>query len=80
MATDKKKEVKMKDLNLGLKLNAMDDKFLEFQNIISIFDDMTVFEAKDHIEGMRGELDVFQRDEMHERPLSTLKTKWADEL
>lgn len=77
---ERMKEVKMSELKLGLKLNTMDDRFVEFGNIVSLFDDMTVFEAKDHIEGMRGEVDIWKRDEDHARPFSELQVKWSDEL
>ncbi len=41
---------------------------------------MSVFDAKDAIEGMRGEIDTFIVDEMRERKLESLKVKWLDEL
>ena len=37
-------------------------------------------EAKTNIEGMRGEIDKFITDEMRERSLGSLKTKWIDQL
>lgn len=77
---ERMKDAKMKDLNLRLKLDAMSDNFLAFQDIVGVFDDMTVFQAKDHIEGMRGEIDVWKADEDRARPLAELKTKWIDEL
>lgn len=77
---ERMKEVKMKDLNLTLKLDAMSDQFVQFRDIIELFDDMTVFEAKDNIEGMKGEIELWRQDEDRERKLSELKTKWIDEL
>lgn len=74
------KEVKMSDLKLGLQLVATDDRFLDFQNIVSIFDDMSVYEAKDHIEGLRGEIELWKGDEDKQRPLSSLVTKWLDQI
>ncbi len=77
---EKMKEVKMSELKLGLKLDAMSDQFVPFQEIVSLFDDMTVFEAKDNIEGLKGEIEIWKQDETRERKLSDLKTKWIDEI
>jgi hypothetical protein len=74
------KTTKMKDLNLSLKLDAMSDNFIQFRDIITLFDDMTVFDAKDNIEGLKGEIEIWKQDESRERKLSDLKTKWIDEL
>lgn len=74
------KDVKMSELKLGLKLEATSDQFLQFQELVLLFDDMTVFEAKDHIEGLRGEIDLWKQDENRERKLSDLKVKWIDDL
>ncbi len=77
---DTMKTTKMKDLNLSLKLDAMSDQFIQFRDIITLFDDMTVFEAKDNIEGLKGEIALWQQDEARARKLSELKTTWIDEL
>lgn len=76
----KMKEFTIKDLDLGVKLDAMNDKFLENQKLLALFNDVTVFDAKDYIEGMRNEIALFQRDEMKQRPLSSLKVTWLDEI
>lgn len=74
------KEKKIKDLALVDKLDQTNPKFAEMSALLGIFSDYTVFDAKDQIEGMRGELALFITDEMKERPLSSLKTKWVDQL
>lgn len=74
------KEKNIKDLELSTKLDAASDKFLENAKLLELFNDMSVFEAKEYIEGMRHELDTFIMDEMKERPLSSLKVKWIDEV
>ncbi len=74
------KTTKMKDLNLTLKLDAMSDQFLPFSELVQLFDEQTVFEAKDNIEGLKGEIALWQQDESRERKLADLKTKWIDEL
>lgn len=74
------KEKKLKDLNLATKLDAMSDTFAENRDLLELFDTMSVFEAKDYIEGMRNEIALFQREEWKSRPLSSLQVKWIDEL
>lgn len=74
------KEKSIKDLNLGSKLDAMNDKFLENQKLLDLFTEMSVYDAKDYIEGMKAEIDTFLTDEMKERPLSSLKVKWVDQV
>ena len=74
------KNKSVKDLNLQLKLDAMSDKFLENQELLNLFQDLSVFDAKDYIEGMRNEISLFLREEQKERSLSSLKVKWIDEL
>lgn len=73
------KEVKMKDLNLLSKLEVSSDKYIEYQKLLSLFDEMSVFEAKDIIEGMRGEIDLFKVEEFKERPLASLKVTWVED-
>lgn len=71
---------RMKDLpfkELGLVDKVDMDKY---KPVIEIFNEMNIFDAKDHIEGMRREIELFKQDEFRDRPLSSLKTKWADEL
>lgn len=74
------KEKHLKDLGLTTKLDAQSDKFLENQKLLGLFSEMSVFEAKEYIEGMRNEIDTFLTDEMKERPLSSLKVKWIDQV
>lgn len=74
------KDKTMKDLKLSDKLDPFNEKFNESKALISIFDDMTVFDAKDHIEGMRNEIQLFLNEEAKNRPLSDLKTKWLDQI
>lgn len=74
------KEKKMGDLNLQLKLDVGGDKYLEFQAMLDLFKDMSVFEAKDCIEGMRAEIQLWLQDEQRARPLAEITTKWIDEL
>jgi len=74
------KERKLTDLKLQLKLDVQNDKYLENQKLLELFEDLNVFEAREYIEGMRSEIETFKADEMKSRPLSSLKTKWIDEI
>lgn len=74
------KKLTFKDLKIIEGLDEKGEKFGKYQTLLALFDDMSVFDAKDYIEGMRSEIDVFITDEMRDRPLSSLKTKWIDEL
>ncbi len=74
------KEKTLKDLDLSTKLDPTSDKFLENQKLLELFSDMSVFDAKDYIEGMKNEIGLFKQEEFKARPLSSLKTKWVDEF
>lgn len=74
------KKLTFKDLKIVEGLDSKGDKFGQYEKLLRLFDDMSVFDAKDYIEGMRNEIDIFITDEMRGRPLSSLKTKWIDEL
>ena len=74
------KEKTINDLHLTDKLDQNNPKFFEMSALLGIFADQTVFDAKDSIEGMRGEIGIFISDEMKERKLEDLKTKWVDQL
>lgn len=76
----KMKVTKLSDLMLATKLDAKSDKFLENQELLALFEGLSVFDAKDYIEGMRNEIDTFVMDEMKARPLSSLKVKWIDQM
>lgn len=73
----KKKTFKELDL-----VNSLDDndETQGWKDVLSLFDNMSVFEAKDLIEGMRGEIDLFISQEMKSRTLDTLQVKWIDEV
>lgn len=75
---ERMKDVKMLEINLYSKL-VEGDKFEELSAMLKLFDDMSVFDAKDSIEGMKQEISLFLNEENKERKLETLKTKWIDE-
>lgn len=71
------KDRQFKDLELDKK---MDDPGSKYKPVVELFNDMTVFQVKEYIEGMKGEIELFRREEDMKRPLSSLKTKWLDEI
>lgn len=73
------KEKKFSDLDLHTLLDPKEEKYQEYIALLALFSDMSVFDAKYFIEGMRNEIDFFLREEQIERPLSSLKPKWLDE-
>lgn len=74
------KTVKVSELKLDEKLDKESPKFKENQALLDLFKDQSVFEAKTHIEGMKGDIEKWKVDEMTSRPLSSLQTKWIDQL
>lgn len=77
---DQMKKKTFKELEIIEGLDKDGEKFGKYQKLLSLFNDMSVFDAKDYIEGMRSEIDLWVTDELKTRPMSSLKTKWIDEL
>lgn len=76
----KMKELTFKDLQIIGGLDEKGEKFDKYRSLLSLFDDMSVFDAKDYLEGMRNEIDTWVNDELKEKPMSELKVKWIDQL
>lgn len=71
---------KLSDLKLIEVLDEKDEKYEDYKELLSLFDDFSVFDSKDYIEGMRNEIQLFISEEMKERTLDTLRTRWLDEI
>lgn len=71
------KERKTGELDLVSKLS---DTTPQYKELLALFDDFSVFDAKDQIEGMKGEIDLFVAEENRSRKLEELKTSWLDEV
>lgn len=41
---------------------------------------MSVFDAKDYLEGFRSEIDTWVTDELKDKKMSELKATWIDQL
>ena len=74
------KEKTMGELNLYTNLDEKGEQFEALSDMLRLFDDMSAFDAKDILEGMRNEINLFLTEENKTRTLDTLKTKWLDEL
>ena len=73
------KEKTVKDLNLEGKLATENDHFQESKDLLSLFADMSVFEAKEMVEGMKNEIALFQNEYWKSTSLADLPVKWLDE-
>ncbi len=76
---DLMKEKKFIDLGLTEILDPQDPKHAELAATLDLFKEMSVFDAKTLIEGMKQEIQMFINEELKGRPLGTLKTNWIDE-
>ncbi len=74
------KERKFSDLKLTDILDPKDEKHDSLASMLDLFKDMTVFDAKELIEGMKQEITLFINEEMKGRTLDTLKTSWIDDI
>lgn len=77
---DKMKEFKFSEMGLSEIINDKDPKAEPLKEMLALFADRSVFEAKEIMEGMKAEINLFISEENKERSLADLKTKWIDEL
>ena len=75
----KMKEVTMRDIDIYTNLTPTDPQYEGLKALLELFDDKSVFEAKELFEGMKGEINLFLQDEQKERKLEDLKVRWIDE-
>lgn len=73
------KEVTMRDIDIYTNLSKDDPQYEGLKAMLELFDDKSVFEAKELFEGMKQEIQLFLNDEQKERKLEDLKVKWIDE-
>lgn len=71
---------KTSDLKLEEKLDKGSPLYEKHLALVNLFSEMNVYDAKDYIEGLRSEISLFIKDELESRSLSTLKTKFIDEI
>lgn len=73
------KDTKFTDLKLVDILDPKDDKYEALKEMLALFDDQNVFDARELIEGMKSEISLFINEELKDRTLDTLKVKWIDQ-
>jgi ribosomal protein L7/L12 len=74
------KEKKFSELDVYANLDPKDPKYEDLKAMLNLFDGMSLFEAKEYLEGMKQEIAMFIADEQKVRGLDTLPTKWIDEI
>lgn len=72
------KEKKFIELKLHEKLDKANPNYKEFVELLGLFSDETVFTARELVEGMKNEVQMFIDNEMKQRKLDTLKTNFLD--
>lgn len=74
------KEKKFKDVDIYSNLSEKDPQYENLKAMLNLFDDMTVFDAKELLEGMKSEITFFLNEEQKNRTLKDLKVRWLDEI
>jgi hypothetical protein len=72
------KEKKFIELKLHEKLDKKSPMYKQFVDMLSLFSDENVFTARELVEGMKNEVQMFIDTEMKERKLDTLKTNFLE--
>lgn len=74
------KEKTFGELNMHHNLDPKDPKHDDIKEMLDLFKGMSIFDAKDLMEGMRNEINLFLTEENKVRTLAEVRTKWIDEL
>ena len=74
------KTMKFGDLKLAESLDPKDADYEGYVKLLNLFNEMTAYDAKDLIEGMRNEIATFENDLMKNTKLINLPVKWLDEI
>lgn len=72
------KEKKFIELKLHEKLDKKSPLYKEFVAMLALFSDENVFTARELVEGMKNEIQMFIDTEMKDRKLDTLKTNFLE--
>lgn len=74
------KEKSFKDLKMTEKLSPLDPHYEDMIGLMALLDEKNVFEAKDILEGVRGEIELFKQDMFKKMKLEELPVRWIDQL
>lgn len=72
------KEKKFIDLKLHEKLDKNAPNYKQFINLLALFGNENVYDTRELIEGMKGEIEMMVTTELKARKLDTLKTNWLE--
>lgn len=72
------KETKFIDLQLHSKLDKNAPNYKQYIDLLSVFANENIFTARELIEGMKNEIQMFVDNEMKQRKLDTLKTNFLE--
>lgn len=72
------RETKFIELQLHKKLDKESPNYKHFLNLLGLFSDESVYNARELVEGMKNELQMMIDNELKERKLETLKTNFLE--
>lgn len=72
------KDMKFSELKLIEKLDPKADKHEEYKAMIELFNDESVYDTRELIEGMKNEIQMNIDNELKERKLESLKTNFLE--
>lgn len=76
----KMQEVSFKDMNIPELLGKDDPQYEPMKAMLALLEDKSVYEAKDVMEGLKGEIDLFKRDYFKKMKLEDLPAIWIDQM
>jgi len=74
------KDKKMSEIDIFTNLDPKDPQYEGLSTMLHLFDDMTIFDTRDFLEGVRNEINLFLSEENKNRKLSDLRPQWLDEI
>lgn len=72
------REKKFSELHLEEKLDPASPQYENYKAIVELFKDETIFNTKEIIDGMKGEIQMIADKELKSRKLDTLKTEFYE--
>lgn len=77
-AMEKLRSTPMKDIKSRMvkKLAPNDERVLQIEKLLEVFDNHTLFDARWHFESMRAVLEQMKTDEFQKRKLDTMTPDW----
>ncbi len=76
METLRVKRMKEIQNRIVKKLTSNDERLLQIEHLVGLFENYTLFDARGHLEGVKAVIEQMKIDEMQSRKLDTLKVDW----